>query len=146
MSRKPKWSKSRRAPGPSGVSLTSPVGQGFLHAGLAEFLARRFWHAHEQWEKVWRALDGDEKHWVQGLILLAAAAWHLERQREPVTRRLLTLAAERLHGCPGLPGLALPAGLAARAGEAARAPSLSLPPVPLALSANDETVRAEPSP
>ncbi len=37
------------------------------------FAAGAWWEAHEAWEAVWMTSQDDERHFVQGLILLAAA-------------------------------------------------------------------------
>ncbi len=114
------------------MTLATPSAHGILAEGLVEYRAGRYWHAHERWEQVWRRLAPPEKAWVQGLILLAAAAWHLERRREPVSRRLLALAAARLAHCPGLPGIGKANLLAKRAAAAAESGSLRLPPLTIA--------------
>ena len=41
--------------------------------------ARRFWHAHEDWEDLWNEAYDDHKRWLQGLIQYAAAFFHFER-------------------------------------------------------------------
>lgn len=113
------------------MTLSDAGARRLLAAGLADYRSGRFWHAHEHWEKLWRSLAAAEKSWVQGLILLAAAAWHLERNRERVTRRLLALAAARLAGCPELPGVAGASELASRAAAASASAEVVLPPVTL---------------
>lgn len=43
------------------------------------FNAGRWWEAHEAWEPLWLRAAGPERHFLQGLILLAAALhkrWH----------------------------------------------------------------------
>lgn len=50
-----------------------------LDAGAELFDAGRWWDAHEAWEVVWHAAEGEQRRLVQGLILLAAALhkrWH----------------------------------------------------------------------
>ncbi|GAA5534508.1 DUF309 domain-containing protein [Deinococcus aluminii] len=50
-----------------------------LRAGAALFDAGEWWEAHEAWEGPWSRATGDERHFVQALILLAAALhkrWH----------------------------------------------------------------------
>jgi predicted metal-dependent hydrolase len=44
-----------------------------LHEGAHLFNAGRYWEAHEAWETPWRATTGQERAYVQALILLAAA-------------------------------------------------------------------------
>jgi hypothetical protein len=43
------------------------------------FNAERFWESHETLEAVWRNTKGDEKDLQQGLILVAAAFVHLQK-------------------------------------------------------------------
>lgn len=43
-----------------------------LDEGLRLFNAGQHWHAHEAWEPLWMGLEGDEKLFVQGLIMAAA--------------------------------------------------------------------------
>ena len=50
-----------------------------LHEGARLFNAGCYWEAHEAWEEQWRRASGDERKFVQALILLAAAMhkrWH----------------------------------------------------------------------
>ena len=50
-----------------------------LAHGAELFAAGQWWEAHEAWEGVWMTAAGDERRFVQGLILLAAALhkrWH----------------------------------------------------------------------
>ncbi len=102
-----------------------------LREGLEEYAAGRYWNAHERWERVWRGLRGDERHYVQGLIMLAAAAWHVERGRESTARRLLYRAAAHFAQMLASPGLPASPALEERARAAAASARLSLPPVSL---------------
>ena len=99
--------------------------------GLAAYRAGRFRDAHERWERAWRRLQGRERRLMQGLIMLAAAAWHVEHGRGGPARRLLLRAADRLAGPPASLAIPLPPDLATLAGAAAAAPELRVPPVSL---------------
>ena len=44
----------------------------WLAEGIRLFNAGQHWHAHEAWEHLWLSLDGDDKRFVQGLIMAAA--------------------------------------------------------------------------
>lgn len=44
-----------------------------LRAGARLFDAGEWWEAHEAWEGPWMRARGDERHFIQALILLAAA-------------------------------------------------------------------------
>jgi predicted metal-dependent hydrolase len=61
---------------------------------------RRFWHVHEALETIWRVKTGDEKRWLQGLILAAASLVHLEKKHDSVTWRMMGDALARLHDAP----------------------------------------------
>jgi predicted metal-dependent hydrolase len=113
------------------LTLSSPQAHQLVAEGLGEYQAGRYWHAHERWERVWRELEGAEKLWVQGLILITAAAWHLERAHERVARRLLALAATKLQDCRSLPGLTDAGRLASLANVAAASTELAVPPLAL---------------
>lgn len=65
------------------------------------FNEHRFWEVHEALEPLWKRSKGDEKRWVQGLILLAAAGVHVQRNENAVVPGLLREAAARLEPVPG---------------------------------------------
>lgn len=44
-----------------------------LHAGAKLFNAGEWWEAHEAWEPYWLSATDLQRHYIQGLILLAAA-------------------------------------------------------------------------
>jgi len=76
--------------------------------GLEEFRAGRFFEAHEEWERLWKAASGEDRRFLQGLIQLAAALVHLERGRTAPAMRLFRLSREKLDPFPdGHGGLAL---------------------------------------
>ena len=102
-----------------------------LAEGLAEYRAGRFWEAHERWERVWHGRQGEERRWIQGLIMLAAAACQVERGRDRPARILLQRAAARLAGWDGTRDGALPGELAETAAAALLDATLPLPPVSL---------------
>ncbi len=52
--------------------ILDPEGHPWLDEGIEEFNAGRHWHAHESWEHLWLGLEGDDKVFVQGLIMAAA--------------------------------------------------------------------------
>jgi hypothetical protein len=98
---------------------------------LAEYRAGRFVVAHDYWEEVWRESEGDERCWVQGLIMLAAAAIHSGRGRLRPARRLLVRASDLMKGRDPVAGLAIPPDVADRALAAAELPHPANPPVSL---------------
>lgn len=50
-----------------------------LDEGIRIFNEGRHWHAHEAWEDLWKKLTGDDREFVQGLIMAAAMLVHYER-------------------------------------------------------------------
>lgn len=57
---------------PSVAPIDRPWESALLEQGIQEFNAGHHWHAHEAWEPLWMALEGDDKLFVQGLIMAAA--------------------------------------------------------------------------
>lgn len=57
----------------------------WLNAGIEHFNAGRFWHAHEDWEDLWKSLKGNASQdlidGVQGLIQIAAMLLNHERRK-----------------------------------------------------------------
>ena len=64
--------------------------------GLAHIRARRFFEAHEDWERLWKTASGSDRLFLQGLIQLAAACVHIGRGNTAAAKRLLALAKEKL--------------------------------------------------
>ena len=72
-----------------------------LEKGIAQFNAHDFWHAHESWEELWLAAEGERKQFLQGLIQLAAAYHHVSRGTSPRgAARLFDAALKRLSPFP----------------------------------------------
>lgn len=71
-----------------------------LIEGVGLFNARRFWHAHEAWERIWLVAEGDEKIFLQGLIQLAAAYHHVQKGTYAAGLRLIDAALEKLSRFP----------------------------------------------
>ncbi len=69
---------------------------GQLAEGITLFNDRKFWHAHEAWERDWLVAEGDEKIFLQGLIQLAAAYHHVQRRTYSGGVRLFDAALEKL--------------------------------------------------
>jgi hypothetical protein len=64
------------------------------------FNEHRFWEVHEVLEGLWKELKGTEKNLVQGLILMAAALVHAQKDEDEVMRMMLADALKRLEGQP----------------------------------------------
>ena len=70
--------------------------EGELGEGLRCYRAEKFFAAHEHWEIVWLASKEPEKTFLQGVIQVAAAFYHLQRDNALGTRFLLRRAQLRL--------------------------------------------------
>jgi len=71
-----------------------------LLAGIALFNEHRFWHAHEEWERIWLKAEEPDKQFLQGLIQLAAAYHHVQRGTFSGGARLFDAALRRLSAFP----------------------------------------------
>jgi hypothetical protein len=56
-----------------------------IRLGLDLFNEERYWESHEALESAWRVSDGPEKDILQGIILLAAALVHWQKNEKEVT-------------------------------------------------------------
>lgn len=70
-----------------------------LQPGRSAFDQGCFFEAHELWEPVWRALDGEPRLLVQGLIQVAAGLHHRARGRSRPAARLVTKGLEKVARC-----------------------------------------------
>ena len=57
---------------PQAEPVAKPWEDPRLDEGLRMFNEGHHWHAHEAWEPLWMGLEGDDKLFVQGLIMSAA--------------------------------------------------------------------------
>ena len=64
--------------------------------GLDAIRAGRYFEAHEELEKAWRAAPGEERDFFQGLVHVAVAWYQAGRGRPVATGRQLEKAARRL--------------------------------------------------
>jgi len=64
--------------------------------GVAQFNNARYWHAHEDWETLWRAAPEEDRDFYQGLIQVAAGLLHLQRRNRRGARNKLGEGLERL--------------------------------------------------
>ena len=85
----------------------SPQQIDWLNAGVEHFNAGRFWHAHEDWEDLWKSLKGGAGQelvdGVQGLIQIAAMLLNHERKKVRGVTNLWTKASAKLE--PVIDGL-----------------------------------------
>jgi predicted metal-dependent hydrolase len=74
--------------------------EGALAEGLRRYESGEFFAAHEAWENVWLGSQEPEKTFLQGLIQVAAAFHHLQRNNPRGTALLLQAALRRLERYP----------------------------------------------
>ena len=73
--------------------------QGILD-GIFYFNNERFWESHEAFEGVWKKCYGREKELVQGIILLAVAFAHAQRDELSIGIGMLKRTLEKLGSSP----------------------------------------------
>ena len=67
-----------------------------LARGLELIRAGRYFDAHEELEDDWRSAPSEERDFLQGLVHVAVAWLHAERENRPGCERQLEKAARRL--------------------------------------------------
>lgn len=72
--------------------------------GIFYFNNERFWESHESLEGVWKKCYGKEKELVQGIILLAVAFAHGQKDESNVGIGMLERALEKLGNSPAMYG------------------------------------------
>ncbi len=73
--------------------------QGILD-GIFYFNNERFWESHEAFEGVWKKCYGREKELVQGIILLAVAFAHAQKDELSIGIGMLSRTLEKLGSSP----------------------------------------------
>ena len=73
--------------------------QGILD-GIFYFNNERFWESHEAFEGVWKKCFGREKELVQGIILIAVAYAHAQKDEHSIGIGMLSRALEKLGTSP----------------------------------------------
>tara|TARA_B100001179_G_scaffold204956_1_gene167981 strand:- start:402 stop:773 length:372 start_codon:yes stop_codon:yes gene_type:complete len=73
---------------------------GWLQAGIDNFNTGQFWHAHEDWEELWKSLKPNASQelidGVQGMIQIAAMLLNHQRKKVRGVSNLWTKASEKL--------------------------------------------------
>jgi hypothetical protein len=69
--------------------------------GIFYFNNERFWECHEALEGAWKQSIGDEKELIQGLILVAAALVHYQKDENVICLSVLGRALKKLHNKSG---------------------------------------------
>jgi predicted metal-dependent hydrolase len=67
-----------------------------VKSGLDLFNQERYWESHEALESAWKTASGDEKEILQGLILIAAALVHWQKDERQVALSVLKRARDKL--------------------------------------------------
>jgi len=75
-----------------------------LKDGIFYFNNERFWESHESLEGVWKKCFGKEKELVQGIILLAVAFAHGQKDEGSIGVGMLDRALEKLGDSPAMYG------------------------------------------
>ena len=73
-----------------------------IQDGVTYFNSERFWECHEAFEGVWKQCYGREKELVQGIILLAVAFAHSQKNDYLIGIGMLERALEKLGKSPSL--------------------------------------------
>ena len=69
-----------RPEGTTDTFVFSRVEDPRLDEGIHLYNEGHHWHAHESWEPLWMGLEGDEKLFLQGLIMSAAMLHQYQRR------------------------------------------------------------------
>lgn len=85
-----------KRPGGRTEALDPKEAERLFRRGIALFNGVRYWHAHEEWERLWRAAPDAERDFYQGLIQVAAGLLHLQRRNLRGARTKLSEGLERL--------------------------------------------------
>ena len=67
-----------------------------IREGLGLFNEERYWESHEALEYAWRRTEGAEKEVLQGIILVAAALVHLQKNQREVALGVMARANAKL--------------------------------------------------
>lgn len=87
-------SEAERAP-------AQPPKEEGIREGIEYFNGERFWEAHEAWEGAWKQCEGAEKLLVQGIILVAVAFAHSQKNDAGVGINMFGRALEKIGGHTG---------------------------------------------
>ncbi len=69
--------------------------------GISYFNDERFWECHEVFEGVWKKCSEGEKDLVQGIILVAAALVHYQKNENQICISILNRASSKLSNATG---------------------------------------------
>jgi len=69
---------------------------------IEQFNDEKYWSAHEALEQIWKRSSGKQKELLNGIILVAAAFVHDEKDEREVCLSILERAAAKLEGISGI--------------------------------------------
>ena len=72
-----------------------------IREGIDFFNEERYWESHESLEFAWRKATGPDRELLQGIILVAAALVHSQKNETTVALSVLGRAREKLSGSEG---------------------------------------------
>jgi predicted metal-dependent hydrolase len=67
-----------------------------IKRAVQRFNAQKYWSAHEALEQVWKRSSGDEKEVINGIILVAAALVHYQKDETEICLSILSRAIKKL--------------------------------------------------
>lgn len=73
-----------------------PAKEDGIREGISYFNGERFWEAHEAWEGAWKQCHGAEKLLVQGIILVAVAFAHSQKDDAGIGINMFGRALEKI--------------------------------------------------
>lgn len=83
------------------AAAARPSKEDGMREGIEYFNGERFWEAHEAWEGAWKQCEGAEKLLVQGIILVAVAFAHSQKNDTGVGINMFGRALEKIGGHTG---------------------------------------------
>jgi len=72
-----------------------------IEKGIDYFNYERFWECHEVLEGAWKKSEGKEKELIQGIILVAAALVHYQKNENEICLSIFNRALEKIGSAKG---------------------------------------------
>lgn len=72
-----------------------------IEKGIDYFNYERFWECHEVLENAWKKSEGKEKELIQGIILVAAALVHYQKNENDICLSIFRRALEKIGDAKG---------------------------------------------
>jgi hypothetical protein len=72
-----------------------------IEKGIDYFNYERFWECHEVLEGAWKKSEGKEKELIQGIILVAAALVHYQKNENDICLSIFRRALEKIGTAKG---------------------------------------------